>query len=367
MHISALLQAGVEVVALCDPDARKAGQMAARVPGARMYTDADLLLEEQRPDAVHVLTPPASHAALAVRAAEAGSHVLVEKPMALSLADADRMVEAARRHGVMLAPIHNYLSKPSIRRARNLVASGRVGEVVHVESFYGLSDEAGSYAGAGGAHWAHLLPGGVFTNFLPHLIYLQQQFMGDIESVAGVVTGRGPDPAEPATELSALVHGATVTGTMTVSTRTAPYAKFVRVYGTRGIVHADLVGEVTTFQRSRRVPRLLSKALLNLELVSQLVAGTAANSAKVATGTMRNMPDLHAFMAELYRSLEDGSPPPAGGADGREVVRILEQIWERLPAEPEPDPPSPERSGSAPQTAAERRSVEAGASRAGFS
>ena len=356
MHVSALLQAGVEIAAVCDRDQQKAARTAAVASGARTYADAAALLAEERPDAVHVLTPPSSHAALAIQAAEAGAHVLVEKPLALSVEDADRMIAAARANGVVLAANHNYLRKPSVVRASELVASGEIGEVVHVESYYGASDED-AYTGPTGAHWAYRLPGGAFTNLVPHLVYLQAEFMGGIESVAGVSVGGRHGSDEPPAELTVLLQGRSGPGVMTISMRARPYAKFVRIYGTKGIVHADLVGEVTTVHRTRRLPRLLTKALFNLELVPQLAVGTVVNSAKVVTGSMRNMPDLHAFVRELYGALEKGDPPPAAGEDGRMVVGVMQEIWDRLPAGPPPPPPEPSPS---PRTAVERGIVDQG-------
>ena len=156
---------------------------------------------------MHVLTSPASHAALAIKAAQAGAHVLVEKPVALSVEEADAMIDAARANGVRVMANHNWLFKPSVQRARELVESGEIGEVVHVEAYYGLTDESAQFAAAGGAHWANRLPGGVFTNFLPHLVYVQDEFLGGIESVAGVTVGRDPHADDQPSELTALVQG----------------------------------------------------------------------------------------------------------------------------------------------------------------
>jgi predicted dehydrogenase len=61
MHVSALAGAGVNLVAACDRDRQRAAQIAALVPGARAYEDADEMLGEMRPDVVHLLTSPASH------------------------------------------------------------------------------------------------------------------------------------------------------------------------------------------------------------------------------------------------------------------------------------------------------------------
>src|SRR5687768_460660 len=89
MHVSALQRAGVDLVAVCDRDQQRAGQIAALAPGVRVFGDADTLLAEVQPDVVHILTPPSSHAPLAIKAAEAGTHALIEKPVALSTPEAD--------------------------------------------------------------------------------------------------------------------------------------------------------------------------------------------------------------------------------------------------------------------------------------
>jgi 2-alkyl-3-oxoalkanoate reductase len=360
MHVSALASAGVNLVAVCDRDGQRAAQIAALAPGARAYRDADALLAEMRPDAVHVLTSPASHAALAIKAAEAGAHVLVEKPVALSIDEADAMIDAARANGVRVMANHNWLFKPSVQRARALVEAGEIGEVVHVESYYGLTDEGAQFAAAGGGHWAYRLPGGVFTNFLPHLVYLQDEFLAGIESVAGVTVGRDPHADDQPSELTALVQGRRATGVMTVSIRARPYTRYLRVFGTKGIIHADLASEVTTVNRQRRLPRLVTKVLFNLEVIPQLAAGTAVNTAKVATGAMRNMPDLHAFVAELYGALATGREPPTSADDGRTVVRVMEQVWERMPERAHRRPAPAPVAAAEPRTPAERRIVDDG-------
>src|SRR4051812_43164469 len=181
-HRSALLRAGIDVVAAVDRDPQKAAQAAAGAPGCTAYTDTAEMLREARPDVVHVLTPPPGHTPLALQAARAGAHAIVEKPFALSVADAEAMLAAAAEHGVLVIPTHNYLFKPSVVKARRYVAEGAVGDVVYVDAFYGLYGEAVE----GGAHWSHDLPGGAFTNYLPHLAYLVDHFLDGVREVSGV-------------------------------------------------------------------------------------------------------------------------------------------------------------------------------------
>jgi nucleoside-diphosphate-sugar epimerase/predicted dehydrogenase len=363
VHISALQEiAGVEICAVCDRDEYRAQGIAKLAQGANAYSDLDTLLQGERPDVVHILTPPPTHAGLAIRAMEAGCHVLVEKPMALSVQEADNMLAAAQENNVRLCACHNYLFKPSVAKARQLVESDAIGQVVYVDSYYGLAAEGGSYAGGGGrSHWAWRLPGGVFTNFIPHLIYLQLAFLQDVEAVVGVTLAQARQSRAPAADLTILLQGADASGVMTVSMRAQPYAKFVDIYGTKGIIHADLVREVCTINRNWRAPRMLSKVAFNLEDSVQLAAGTVANTAKVVTGSLKNMPGLHVLVREFYTSLQNGQAPPVPGEEGRKVARIMEMAWEKsqaLSSLPDTTPVISVEEG--PQTDVERTIVESG-------
>ncbi len=141
VHIIALQAIeGLESAAVCDWDEWRARETASTAGGANAYSDLATLLEEERPDAVHVLTLPETHAELAIQPMEAGCHALVEKPIALSLPQADSMIAAARENGARLCTDDRKLFEPSIVKARRLIASGAVGQVVYIDTFYGVSD-----------------------------------------------------------------------------------------------------------------------------------------------------------------------------------------------------------------------------------
>ena len=232
-----------------------------------------------------------------------------------------------------------------------IVASGEIGDVVAVNTFYGISGERSAYgASAGRSHWAWSLPGGVFTNFLPHLAYLQLEFLGGPPRVVGATFGG--DPNDP-TELVVQVAHDGALGTMTVSMRTKPYMKYVEIFGTRGIVHADLVREVAYVHRDRPLPSMIAKLAYNAELVTQVAAATLATSARVATGRMPRMPELHIAISTLYESLESGTDTPTTAEQGREVARLLEDVRSRLPTPVASRPAS--RVPAGPRTDAEQR------------
>jgi predicted dehydrogenase len=335
MHIRALRRYGkVDLIGLCDIDVARAQALADRVGVPNVYDDLGVFLREKRPDVIHITTPPDTHAMLAIQALEGGSHVLVEKPMSLSVSEADEMIVAAQENGAKLCVDHNYLFRPSVQKAKSLLSAGEVGQVIYVDAYYSVG-EAGSYGGGEKhSHWAWRLPGGVFTNFLPHLIYLQTAFLGHVDSVAGIAAvGDSSASNEHALDVSFLLQGVNGLGVNTISMRIQPYAKFMDIYGTRGIIHIDLANELCTIHRERGGGRRLSKILFPLEESAQLAFETASNTAKVLAKKLRSYPGLRHLITDFYESIWQDREPPVPGEEGREVVSVLEMARAKAKAQ----------------------------------
>ncbi|GGF86788.1 Gfo/Idh/MocA family protein [Paenibacillus abyssi] len=126
----------VELVAFVDPVLERAEQCAAPF-GAKAYADYTVMLKEIKPDAVSVCTPNATHAIISIAAAEAGAHVLVEKPMASTDKEAAQMIEAAKKNGVMLMVGHNQRFMPPHVKAKEILKSGVLGKVLSFRTSFG--------------------------------------------------------------------------------------------------------------------------------------------------------------------------------------------------------------------------------------
>ena len=111
-----------EVVAVCDRDAARLEGLARRYPGLRTYTDFDQVLADDSIEAVSICTPVATHEALAVAALKAGKHVLVEKPMAHSVAAAEAMVAAAEQADRVLMVDHTFVYSGPVRLIQSIVS-----------------------------------------------------------------------------------------------------------------------------------------------------------------------------------------------------------------------------------------------------
>jgi predicted dehydrogenase len=117
---------GVRLVALADPDPA-AREAAGRAFGVPVLDSAEVLLRHDEIELVSICTPPEAHASLIEAAAAAGKHVLVEKPMALAVADADRALAACRAHGVQLGVVHQQRAQSSTRALHELCGAGAFG------------------------------------------------------------------------------------------------------------------------------------------------------------------------------------------------------------------------------------------------
>jgi UDP-N-acetylglucosamine 3-dehydrogenase len=126
----------VELVAFSDPVIERA-QEYADTYGARAYSDYETLLKEEKPDAVSVCTPNIFHAPAAIAAMNAGAHVLVEKPMAATEAEALAMIEAAKKNNVYLMVGHNQRLMPPHVKAKEILDSGRLGRVLTFRTAFG--------------------------------------------------------------------------------------------------------------------------------------------------------------------------------------------------------------------------------------
>jgi len=122
------------LAAVCDGDLHPLEDVRARYPGVKVFCDFDSMLSLSKLDAVAIAAPAQCHAELALRAIAAGLDVFVEKPLALSVPDAERVVAAARAAGAKLVVGHVLLYHPAVRTMLKAISDGRIGQVRHLRS-----------------------------------------------------------------------------------------------------------------------------------------------------------------------------------------------------------------------------------------
>jgi predicted dehydrogenase len=131
---NAIERSELEMLALCELDPAKAAEFSRRYPGVPTSSDFEALLGDPSVDAVAIATPPRTHFRLARQALEAGKHVLVEKPLATTVAEAEALVKLAERRGLVLMPGHTFLYSPPVNKVRDLISEDHLGEIYFVTS-----------------------------------------------------------------------------------------------------------------------------------------------------------------------------------------------------------------------------------------
>jgi predicted dehydrogenase len=245
LHLQAIAALDdVELVGISALDRERANALAQEA-GCPFFGEPRELLALE-PDVVVVCTPHPSHPALAIEALEAGAHVLVEKPLAVQVREADAMIDAADRVGRLLGVCFQQRFRPAIAAACGLIASGRLGELVRVSivdplyrpnSYYGTAGWRGTWEGEGG---------GVLMNQAPHTLDLLCHLAGPPSTVWGMSRRRSQPMEAEDTATALLEYPGGAVGTLAVST-TEPGVQRIELVGDRGRI--EIVGETFAFER----------------------------------------------------------------------------------------------------------------------
>lgn len=204
---------------------------------ARSY---DELLADPAVDAVCICTPSGQHAQQAIAAASSGKHVLVEKPMALSLADADAMIAACRENGVQLGVCLQRRAEPLFRRVHDAIHGGDLGEITlgvvtmpyfRDEPYYAQAEWRGTWEMDGG---------GVLMNQGIHIVDLLLWFLGDPVAVHAFADSRHRSVEIEDTAGAVLRFGNGAVATITATVATEPgFPHRLEVYGTNGGIQIE--------------------------------------------------------------------------------------------------------------------------------
>ncbi len=298
---------GVEVAAVCDLDANLATRVAAPHRAA-VFTDYRDLLERGTVDAVVISTPHALHTAMVTDAAQAGAHVLVEKPMATTVADCLVMTEACQQAGVSLAVGHIQHFLPDKVAARRAVLDGQIGEVRLVHDYRSTDYRPGTRP-----DWffrPEISGGGALMNIGAHMIDRSSWLAGTLpERVSAVLAHRFGVGVETDGALR-LTMSDGLTASLTLMSATPRTVDEVLLVGTRGTVVAD--PRRGTYMRTDGASRTL------YEVVPSAIPD--AFTAQLAE-FVRHVRDGAAFSVSLelsttviatviaaYRSAESGEP-----------------------------------------------------------
>jgi predicted dehydrogenase len=294
-----------EVAAIASRDLARAEAAASALEITRAHGSYDDLLADPEVDAVYIPLPNHLHAEWTIAAARAGKHVLCEKPLAMTAADAERMIAACEAEGVLLMEAFMYRLHPSWEAVRELVAAGRIGDLRAVQSWFSyFNDDPADIRNIPEAGGGALFDVGCYS------VNLSRMLFG-----AEPVRTQGSVTRDPQMGIDVLTSGILEfpngTATFTCSTRAEPDQR-VHVCGTRGRISVEIPFNVP--------PDLPSRVFV-----------TSGGDPPVRPDTEMltfEPADPYGVQAERFAAaVLDGTPVPTPPSDAIGNLRVIEELF----------------------------------------
>ena len=321
-HVKAIQVVGVaDLVAVTDPYADEAVVRQSLPEAVRFFRDATAMLEEARPDIVHIVTPPDTHVDMARLVLEHGAHVYVEKPFTLTGDSAQMLLELARTKSLQVCAGHQVLFQHSGQHYREYLPMLR--EIVQVDSYFSFKTVRRVSGGL-------MSPVEQLNDILPHPVYLL------LDALEAAAPDAGNAPCEVRAlevdadgEVRALLRRGKILASLTVTLRGRPIESWLRVMGTNGTVLADFVLSGIT--------RLLGPGASAISAVfnpfiraRQIVFGTIANIYRMLTRKHKSYAGLAELIEAFHRNVTEGKASPVSPYAIAETVRLCEVIGKQL-------------------------------------
>jgi predicted dehydrogenase/nucleoside-diphosphate-sugar epimerase len=303
------------VVGIADPSADRSTLAELVSHACLIVSDPVEMIRQAAPDVVHVVTPPGTHAELAMLALEAGCHVYVEKPFVPTRAEAEVIFALAASRGLQVCAGHQYLyERPSLLALEYLASIGRL---VHLESYFSFRMVRRT-----------ITPVDQAKDILPHAVYpaVEQLRQGTGSSEAAIqITGVD---ARASGDVYALLRLGDATAIVLVTLSGRPVEQYQHLCGTNGWMRADYVtGGVTRLLGPGAGLGILFTPYRRA--VQTLTTATSGFS-RLILGRKTSYPGLQTLLERFYASVRNNTPPPLSPRSIIDTVEICERIGEAL-------------------------------------
>lgn len=310
------IQAYGQLVAVCDVVPDKAASFAAKYQVPFYSTIHDLLSAETAIDVVVICTPNGLHAEQSVQALQKGIHVLVEKPMALTVSDCEQMMQVAQQSGKRLFTVMQNRFNPPVQAVKKILDAGGFGQLYGMQltcfwnrdqQYYQTSDWRGTRSQDGGV---------LFTQF-SHFIDLMYWFFGEVQNVMALAENLAHSNVSDIDDSGAVVlqfrNGMIGTIHYSVNSFQQNREGSLTIYGEKGMV--KIGGSYLN---------AIEYASFRDMVLEQLPAGPGANEYPTYQGSMSNHDKVY---ESLVNTLENGTPYYTSSGDGLKTVEIIEKIY----------------------------------------
>jgi len=309
---------GARLVAVTDVAAGAATAFAA-AHGCAAEPGLDALLARGDVDVVCVCVPSGLHAEIGTRAAKAGKHLVVEKPIDVSLPAADRLIGAARAAGVALTVISQHRFDPGLIELKRLLGEGTLGRLVLGEASTKWYRTQAYYDSAGWrGTWT--MDGGSLMNQGVHYVDLLRWCMGPVTEVTAVCATQAHQIEVEDTALAIVRFGSGAVGTIASSTAAYPgFPQRLEVTGTDGTVIVE---------DGRIVRRAFGPGARAAGNGGDGVDGGEAGAGAAADPAAIDVASHAAQLADLLAAIGEGREPAVSGQDGRDALEIVCAVYE---------------------------------------
>ena len=281
--------------------------------------DLDALLARDDVDVVSVCVPSGLHAEVGTQVAAAGKHLVVEKPIDVTLEAADRLIGAARASGVVMTVISQHRFDRGLIELRRLLDDEALGRLVLGDASTKWYRSQGYYDSAGWrGTWA--LDGGSLMNQGIHYVDLLRWSMGPLTEVTAMYATQAHEVEVEDVALAVLRFASGAVGTIAASTAVFPgFAQRLEISGTNGTVIVE-DGEIAHRAFVAEVPDLGKRG--TRAGMGAAIPATGADAAALATASHA------AQIADLLAAVDEGREPSVTAADGRAALEIVLAVYE---------------------------------------
>jgi predicted dehydrogenase len=330
---------GCEIVGVCDCEELMARQLQERMNLPACFTDVRDLVNQARPDVVHITTPPQTHYAIGRFCLESGCHIYMEKPFTINSEEAEQLIRLAQRKNLKLTVGHNAQFSHAANRMRKLVGEGYLGgSPLHLESYYcyDLGDAGYAKALLGDSyHWVRNLPGGLLQNTISHGISKIAEFLREDapEVIAYGFTSsllKSIGETSIVDELRVIVRDGAATAYFTFSTQMRPPLHMLRLYGPKNGLIVDENQQTVIKVRGLRYKSYLEQFLPPWGYAKQWVGNALGNMKRFARADFQTEYGMRFLIRAFYRSITENGPVPIPYHEILRTARIMDEIFSQL-------------------------------------
>lgn len=312
-------------ISVCDPEPGKAECLKKKYGLHKAYYSMDEMLEKEKPFSAHILSPPQLHVEHTIQCLESGCNVLVEKPLAFSITDVDKLYEVARKYGKVLCVDHSLICQPSVEKMLKMLEDNDE-KILYINCFYGNDPSTSITDKLPPTHWKKKMAGGSLIDIIIHPVTLAVELTGKPGTIIETVQKDNGDIKEACFNWKS-------EGTMcslTVSNQAQPFKRSTEIITDKNTYIIDHSTETLVVLSSGFGPAAAKKLYKNISHGMQLIFGTVATVSNVLLGRIKQNPGARGVIKGYYEHINENKRLPVSEKNAKNSTIALEKIIEQL-------------------------------------